>query len=110
VSDFAPAQVETVGNSLPVFPPKGNADKSPQGAQTLAIAEGEGVSVPQLAGKSVRSVTEELLRLGLSPVLIGTGVAIQQNPEAGTAVRRGARITVRFARSASLVSVSGRGN
>ena len=110
VSDFAPAQVETVGNSLPVFPPEGGADAPSLGAQTLAIAEGAGVPVPQLAGKSVRGVTEELLRLGLSPVLIGTGVAIQQNPEAGTAVRRGARITVRFARSASLVGVSGRGN
>lgn len=110
VSDFAPAQVETVGNSLPVFPPESDVNTPAPGAQTLAIEEGEGIAVPRLAGKSVRGVTEELLRLGLSPVLIGTGVAVQQKPEAGTPVRRGARITVRFARSASLVGASGRGN
>jgi cell division protein FtsI (penicillin-binding protein 3) len=107
VSDFTPAQMETVGNTLPVFPPE-NTDAD--GATTLALAEGEGIAIPDLAGKSVRSVTEELLRLGLSPVLIGTGVAVQQKPEAGTAVRRGARITVRFARRAALVPASLRAN
>jgi cell division protein FtsI (penicillin-binding protein 3) len=110
VSDFTPAQLETVGNTLPVFPPETDARDAREGAPTLALAEGEGIPVPQLVGRSVRGVTEELLRLGLSPVLIGTGVAVQQKPEPGTAVRRGARITVRFARSAALASVAERGN
>jgi cell division protein FtsI (penicillin-binding protein 3) len=107
VSDFTPAQVETVGNTLPVFPPE---TTGAEGATTLALAEGEGIAVPELGGKSVRDVTQELLRLGLSPVLIGTGVAIQQKPEAGTGVRRGARITVRFARGATAMPASLRGN
>ena len=68
----------------------------------MALAEGEGIAVPLLAGHSVRRVTEECLRLGLSPVLIGTGVAVEQNPEPGARVRRGSRITVRFARSGVL--------
>jgi hypothetical protein len=34
-------------------------------------------------------------------VLIGTGVAAQQNPPAGTRVRAGSRVTVRFARTTS---------
>jgi cell division protein FtsI (penicillin-binding protein 3) len=70
-------------------------------AQTVALAEGQGVSVPRLTGLSVRSVTQECLRLGLNPVLIGTGVAMDQNPAPGQTVRRGGRITIRFARAAS---------
>src|SRR5262249_16343697 len=76
----------------------------------VATAEGAEVTVPSLAGKTVRSVTEECLHLGLHLVLIGTGVAaVEQSPEAGATVRRGARITVRFARSPGLVTTSGRG-
>jgi cell division protein FtsI (penicillin-binding protein 3) len=107
VSDFTPAQLETVGNTLPLFPPE---TPGTDGATTLALAEGEGIAVPELAGKSVRGVTEELLRLGLNPVLIGTGVAVQQKPEAGTPVRRGARITVRFTRTTAMIPASLRGN
>ena len=42
------------------------------------------------------------MKLGLSPVLVGTGIAVEQSPEPGAMIRRGSRITVRFARGASL--------
>jgi len=61
---------------------------------------------PSLEGMSVRAVTEACLRVGLNPVLIGTGVAVEQKPEPGERLRRGGRVTVRFARSAE----AGRGN
>lgn len=101
VSDFSPAQREntSAASVLPVFPAEPLPD--PKGAaQTVALEQGHGVSVPNLAGQSVRSVTQECLRLGLNPVLIGTGVAVEQNPEPGRTVRRGGRITIRFARAA----------
>ncbi len=98
VSDFSPAQAENnTASQLPVFPAEPLPDPKRNEAQTVALAEGEGVGVPNLNGMSVRTVTQECLRLGLNPVLIGTGVAVEQNPEAGQTVRRGGRITVRFA-------------
>ncbi len=104
VSDFSPAQIETAGvaaANLPVFPPEPESRSAAGPAQTMALAEGEGVEIPNLVGMSVRGVTQECLRLGLNPVLIGTGVAVNQNPEAGLRLRRGGRVTVRFARAAT---------
>jgi beta-lactam-binding protein with PASTA domain len=48
------------------------------------------------------------MRLGLVPTLIGSGIALEQSPEAGTVVMRGSRVTVRFGRSAEIPSVSKR--
>jgi cell division protein FtsI (penicillin-binding protein 3) len=106
VSDFSPAQRVEPEPSLPVFPPETAAEATGEPAPTVALDEGEGVVVPVLEGMSVRAVTEACLRVGLAPVLIGTGVAVEQKPEAGQRLRRGGRVTVRFARSAE----SGRGN
>jgi len=106
VSDFSPAQRIEQEPSLPVFPPEAFAEAAGESAPTVAIEEGEGVVVPQLGGMSVRAVTEACMRVGLAPVLIGTGVAVEQKPEAGQRLPRGGRVTVRFARSAE----SGRGN
>ena len=39
---------------------------------------------PQLLGKTVREVTEECMKLGLNPVLVGTGIATEQSPEPGS--------------------------
>ena len=67
-------------------------------ATTETISEEEAVVVPDLAGQTVRGVTEECSRLGLVPSLIGSGVALEQSPEAGTRVARGSRVAVRFGR------------
>jgi cell division protein FtsI/penicillin-binding protein 2 len=77
-------------------------------APTVEIAEGEGVPAPQLLGKTVRDVTQECLKMGLAPVLVGTGIATEQSPEPGARIRRGSRITVQFARDASLLSAAAR--
>ena len=50
----------------------------------------------------MREVTEQCMKLGLNPVLVGTGIAAEQSPEPGAMIRRGSRITVQFARDASL--------
>jgi cell division protein FtsI (penicillin-binding protein 3) len=74
---------------------KGQPD--PVEATTVAFSD-EAVLVPDLAGQTVRAVTEECSRLGLVPSLIGSGVALEQSPEAGTRVARGSRLAVRFGR------------
>jgi stage V sporulation protein D (sporulation-specific penicillin-binding protein) len=76
--------------------------------QTVELAEGDGIPAPQLLGKTVREVTQECMKMGLSPVLVGNGLATEQSPEPGAVIRRGSRITVQFAR-ASLLSAAAHG-
>jgi cell division protein FtsI (penicillin-binding protein 3) len=71
---------------------------------TIAIAEGQAVTVPKLVGQTVRGVTEACSRLGLMPVLVGDGIAMDQSPDAGTRVLPGSRITVHFARGSETVA------
>jgi cell division protein FtsI (penicillin-binding protein 3) len=65
---------------------------------TLAVTADEDteISIPDFSGKTMRDVTEMCLRLGLDPVLVGTSLATEQTPAAGSQVRRGSRITVQF--------------
>jgi len=65
-------------------------------SSTVAVDEGGDIQVPDFFGKTMREVTEICLRLGLDPVLVGSRLATNQAPEAGTKVRRGAKITVQF--------------
>src|SRR6202050_699992 len=64
-------------------------------ATTVAVSDEDAVVVPDLAGQTVRGVTEQCSRLGLVPSLIGSGVALEQSPEAGTRMVRGSRVAVR---------------
>jgi cell division protein FtsI (penicillin-binding protein 3) len=107
-SDFEPVQTSTAGAFDDPGPVNSNA-APPVSPPTVELAEGEGIPAPQLVGKTVREVTEQCLKLGLTPILVGTGVATAQSPEPGAMIRRGNRITVQFARSASLLSASARG-
>ncbi len=68
-------------------------------SSTVAIAEGQAVTVPKLIGQSVRRVTEVCSHLGLLPILVGDGIALDQSPDAGTKVLPGAKVTVHFGRS-----------
>jgi cell division protein FtsI/penicillin-binding protein 2 len=63
----------------------------------VAVDHGGDIPVPDFTGKTMRDVTELCLRLGLDPVLVGSSLAVDQSPAAGARVRRGAKITVRFA-------------
>ena len=67
-------------------------------ASAVTVSDEDAVMVPDLAGQTVRGVTEECSRLGLMPSLIGSGVALEQSPEAGARVPRGSRVAVRFGR------------
>ncbi len=106
-SDFEPVQSPEASRADEATP----APLAPAAAAapTVELAEGEGVPAPQLLGKTVRDVTQECLRIGLTPVLLGTGIATEQSPETGVLIRRGSRVTVRFARQAQLLSAATRG-
>jgi len=64
--------------------------------------------MPALIGQPARQAVAECLRLHLQPVLVGSGVAVGQDPQPGAAVRRGQRVTVWLAAPASAVA-GGRG-
>jgi cell division protein FtsI (penicillin-binding protein 3) len=89
------------------------ADKKraqPGSAPTIAFEDAAAVVVPNLAGQTVRAVSETCSRLGLVPGLIGNGVAVEQSPESGTRVLRGSRLTVRFGRPGELVPAAAHGS
>jgi cell division protein FtsI (penicillin-binding protein 3) len=66
----------------------------------------EGIEMPNFTGQTVRNVIEECSRLGVTPNLIGNGLAVEQSPDAGTVVPHGSSVTVRFGRAAKLVPAS----
>jgi cell division protein FtsI (penicillin-binding protein 3) len=107
VTDFNPVQVDAgaaATGDVSAVPEQARGMAAP----TVELVEGESITVPQLVGRTVREVTQQCMKLGLSPVLVGTGVAVEQSPEPAATVRRGGRITVRFARDASVVSAAAR--
>ena len=102
LEDFTPAdllllpeQPEAVFSSAETH---STSNLSPTSHLTLAVTADEDteISIPDFSGKTMRDVTEMCLRLGLDPVLVGTNLATEQTPAAGSQVRRGSRITVQF--------------
>ncbi|MDE3135786.1 MAG: transpeptidase family protein [Acidobacteriota bacterium] len=64
--------------------------------------------MPSLLGKTARQANEQCLRLGLRPRFEGDGIAVGQEPAAGTPVPAGTRVVVRFALRPAPVSADGR--
>jgi cell division protein FtsI (penicillin-binding protein 3) len=106
LEDFAPTDF----SGQPDQPPaeaaasKPNESKSQAAAVTAAVEEGGDIPVPDLSGKTMRDATEICIRLGLDPLLIGSGLASNQTPAAGVKVRRGAKITVQFGAPAAKIA------
>ncbi len=98
LEDFTPADFSEQSDQPPAKSAATNSREgnSPAPAVTVAVDEGGDIQVPDFSGKTMREVTETCLRLGLEPVLIGSRLATNQAPAAGTKVRRGAKITVQF--------------
>jgi cell division protein FtsI/penicillin-binding protein 2 len=92
VADFAPIDPEST--EVPPLPPPRGAP-----ASDVALVQGQGVAVPLLVGKTVREVIEICQRLGITPLLVGSGIVLDQQPQAGTTVARGGTVTLRFGRT-----------
>ena len=65
-------------------------------AVTVSVDEGGDITVPDFSGKTMRDVTDQCLRLGLNPVLVGSSLATSQTPAAGAKLKHGAKVTVEF--------------
>jgi cell division protein FtsI (penicillin-binding protein 3) len=86
----APAGKPAQSASPPPLPTKPKQD--------VVVAPGKRVAVPSLIGQPVRSVIERAGGAGLGVQVIGSGIARQQVPAAGTMVPPGTQIVVRFGR------------
>jgi cell division protein FtsI (penicillin-binding protein 3) len=73
----------------------GKVAESPA-AVMVSVDEGGDITVPDFSGKTMRDVSEQCLRLGLNPVLVGTSLATGQMPAAGAKVKHGAKVRVEF--------------
>jgi cell division protein FtsI (penicillin-binding protein 3) len=87
----APEPVDDAPQSTPVKEPIAKSKEV-----MMAVEEGGDIEVPDFQGKTMREVTETCMQLGLDPVLVGSRLATQQVPAAGTKVRRGTKVTVEF--------------
>jgi cell division protein FtsI (penicillin-binding protein 3) len=82
------------------MPAKMNAPtvKEPAPRDSVTVASGKRVAVPSLLGEPVRAVIEKAGADGLSVQVVGSGIARQQVPSAGTMVPAGTSIVVQFGR------------
>jgi cell division protein FtsI (penicillin-binding protein 3) len=92
-------QTEAVATTQSV-PLPGGASAMPQvpsGTVVLDVEQG-GIEVPSFIGKSVRSALEVAQDSGLELNPVGSGIAREQSPAAGTHVTAGSRVVVKFGR------------
>jgi cell division protein FtsI (penicillin-binding protein 3) len=80
--------------SMPVIHPQ--VESRSNGA--VVIDAGKRVAVPEFHGAALRNVVENAGHLGLRVQTLGSGLAQEQAPAAGTMVPLGTEIVVRFAR------------
>jgi stage V sporulation protein D (sporulation-specific penicillin-binding protein) len=93
-------RIEGQGELIVAQTPKPGA-MAPHGT-TIIVYTGEGqvgsdeVTVPSLDGLSLREASELLAMLGLRLESSGSGIALSQDPPAGTKVKSGSAIRVNF--------------
>jgi cell division protein FtsI (penicillin-binding protein 3) len=89
-SQNLPTKTSDPGAALP--------EKLPSTGTVVLDVEQGGIEVPSFVGKTVRGAVEAAQDIGLNLEAVGSGVARQQSPAAGTHVAAGARVTVQFGR------------
>jgi cell division protein FtsI (penicillin-binding protein 3) len=108
---YLPSDRESLGAATtPVQPASFSNQPSPEvsaqavpsagdvASSTVVLGDGPLVTVPDFSGWAVRRVAEECEKLGLDLNVVGSGLAVEQNPVAGLKVPSGTRIWVRMAR------------
>jgi cell division protein FtsI (penicillin-binding protein 3) len=81
-----------------ITPPHVDPAVQPRGNGAVVVDAGKRVAVPEFRGSALRSVVESATTLGLRIETLGSGLARDQMPAAGTMVPPGTEIVVRFAR------------
>ena len=72
--------------------------KLPTSGTVVLDVERGGIEVPSFVGKTFRGAVEAAQDAGLQLEAVGSGIARQQTPAAGTHVAAGSRVTVQFGR------------
>jgi cell division protein FtsI (penicillin-binding protein 3) len=91
----------TASQEVPAKPPESGSArpaKLPSTGTVVLDVEQGGIEVPSFVGKTVRGAVEAAQDIGLQLDAVGSGVARQQSPAAGTHVAAGTRVTVQFGR------------
>ncbi len=98
LEDFTPTDFSGQPDELPVESNQATLAEAQERAPEvmMAVEEGGDVTVPDFGGKTMREVADTCLRLELDPVLVGSNLATEQTPAAGTKVRPGTKVTVQF--------------
>jgi cell division protein FtsI (penicillin-binding protein 3) len=89
------SQPQPAGSPSPVDAATGQARAPTTGTVVLDVEQG-GIEVPSFVGKTVRGAVEAAQDTGLELEAVGSGVARQQSPSAGTHVAAGTHVTVQF--------------
>jgi cell division protein FtsI (penicillin-binding protein 3) len=92
LSDGDQEQAQTVP------PPHVDAAVQSRGNGAVVVDAGNRVAVPEFHGAALRRVVEQATELGLRVETLGSGLAHDQMPAAGTMVPPGTEIVVRFGR------------
>jgi cell division protein FtsI (penicillin-binding protein 3) len=79
-------------------PSSSDATKLPASGTVVLDVEQGGIEVPSFVGKTFRGAIEAAQDVGLELDTVGSGLARQQSPVAGTHVPAGSRVTVQFGR------------
>ena len=94
-----PVQPASFSNRrTPVVPPQAAPYDGDVSSSTVVLGDGPLVTVPDFSGWATRRVAQECEKLGLDLNVVGSGLAVEQNPAAGLKVPSGTRIYVRMAR------------
>jgi cell division protein FtsI (penicillin-binding protein 3) len=84
--------------AAPVGPAQAAPFDGDVASSTVVLGDGPLVTVPDFSGWATRRVAQECEKLGLDLNMVGSGLAVEQNPGAGLTVPSGTRIYVRMAR------------
>jgi len=90
------ASAPSSNQPAPPKPAPAPATKLPASGTVVLDVEQGGIEVPSFVGKTVRGAVEAAQDAGLELDAVGSGLARQQNPAAGTHVSAGSRVTVQF--------------
>jgi len=100
-ADSMPATGQSASQNMQTtdgIAPAAAPTKAPATGTVVLEVEQGGIEVPSFLGKTVRGAVEAAQESGLQLEAVGSGLARQQSPPAGTHVTAGARVTVQFGR------------
>jgi cell division protein FtsI (penicillin-binding protein 3) len=89
---------DTTGSAAPLTPANTVPPVQPKSGGGVTVDASRRVSVPAFTGAGLRSVVEQADAVGLRVKPVGSGLAREQVPAAGTMVPSGTEIVVRFTR------------